>query len=87
MLLRAVIAFGAVGTLLGVATVIVVYRMMGDFHAELMQQAHAAGDRVLLDMIADNSRTMMLILAAIVLVAALNIGAGVITLMRQPEQN
>jgi ABC-type lipoprotein release transport system permease subunit len=82
---RFVLGFSVVGTVLGVATVIFIYRTMSGFHAELMQQAHAAGDQVLLDLIARNSRIMMLILASIVLVAALNIAAGLIMLRRQPK--
>ncbi len=85
LLQRIVLGFGAVGTVLGIATVVIVYRTMTDFHEELMQRADAARDPILLDAIARDSRTMILVLAAIVLVAALNIAAGFIMMRRRSE--
>ena len=84
-LLRFVYGFSVVGTVLGVATVIIVYRTMSAFHAEMVQRAEATRDQMLLDLIAHNSRIMMLILAVIVLVAALNIASGFIALRRKSE--
>jgi ABC-type lipoprotein release transport system permease subunit len=86
LLQRVVLGFGVVGTALGTATVVIVYRTMNDFHAELMQRADAARDQLLLDAIARDSRTMILVLAAIVPVATLNIVAGFIMLMRGRPQ-
>ena len=85
ILLRFVFGFSVVGTVLGVATVIISYRMMSDFHAEMVQRAEANRDQMLLDLTAHSSRIMMLILVAIVLVAVLNIAAGFIMLRRKPE--
>ena len=86
LLQRAVLGFGVVGTVLGIATVVIVYRTMADFHGELLQRADAARDPMLLDAIARDSRTTILVLAAVVLVAVLNIAAGFIMLLRRrPE--
>ena len=87
LLQRVVLAFATVSTLLGVATVIVVYRVMSGFRDELLQRPGAADDPMLLEAIARESNTMLLVLVLIVLVAALNIAAGFLTLMRsQPSR-
>ena len=77
-----VLAFATVGTVLGVATVIIVYRIMAGFRDELLQRPGAADDPMLLEAIAHEANTMLLVLAAIVLVAALNIAAGFLVLGR-----
>ena len=59
---------------------------MTDFRAELMQRPGAAHDPALLDAIAYESRTMLLILAAIVVVAALNIAAGFVVLTKPSSE-
>jgi ABC-type lipoprotein release transport system permease subunit len=84
LLQRVVLAVGAICTLLGVATVIVVYRVMSEFHDDLLQRPGAAHDPVLLEAIAHEYNTMLLVLAAIMLVAALNIAAGLVMLRRSP---
>ena len=76
------IASGAAGTVLGVVTVIIVYRIMAGFRDELLQRPGAADDPMLLEAIARESNTMLLILALIVLVATLNIAAGFLMLRR-----
>ena len=82
-----VLAFAAVGTVLGVATVVIVYRIMAGFHDDLLQRPGAAHDLMLLEAIAHESNVMLLMLAAIVPVAALNIAAGFLTIWRsQPER-
>jgi ABC-type lipoprotein release transport system permease subunit len=88
LLQRVVIGFAAVGTLLGVTIVVAVYRIMSNFHDELLRRPGAAHDPVLLDAIASESNTTILILATIILVAALNIAAGFAMLMRSaPERS
>jgi|SRR5687768_6020129 ABC-type lipoprotein release transport system permease subunit len=82
LLQRVVLGLVTVGTLLGVATVIVAYRVMGEFHNDLLRRPDTAHDSELLEMIAHSSNIMLLILALIVLVAALNIAAGFLTIWR-----
>ena len=79
---RVVLAVGAIGTLLGVMTVIIVYRVMTDFQDDLMRRPDAAHDPMLLEAVARESNVMLLTLAAIVLAAALNIAAGFLVLRR-----
>jgi ABC-type lipoprotein release transport system permease subunit len=82
LLERALLAFVTVGTVLGVATVIFVYRVMSGFRDELLRRPGAADDPALLEAIAHESNVMLLILALIVLVAAFNIAAGFLILRR-----
>jgi ABC-type lipoprotein release transport system permease subunit len=82
LLQRTVLAFAAVGTVLVVATVIIVYRIMAGFRDELLQRPGAADDQMLLEAIARESNTMVLVLTAVVLVATLNIAAGFLMLRR-----
>ncbi len=86
LLQRVVLGLMTVGTLLGVATVVVMYRVMSGFHDELMQRPGAARDPALLEAIARGSNAMLLILALIVLVVALNIAAGFLMLRRSGSQ-
>lgn len=84
-LLRFVFGFSVVSIVLGIAAVIIIYRTMSDFRAEMIQRAEAARDPMLLELIAHDSGIMMLILAGMALVAALNIAAGVTILRRKSE--
>jgi ABC-type lipoprotein release transport system permease subunit len=81
-----VLAFSAVGTLLGVATVVIICWIMAGFRDELLQRPGAADDPTLLEAIARESNTMLLVLASIVLVAALNIVAGFLMLRRSQSE-
>jgi hypothetical protein len=63
LLLREVFVFTTVGTVLGVATVIIVYRIMAGFRDELLQRPGAADDPMLREAIAGESNTMLLVLA------------------------
>jgi hypothetical protein len=82
LLERALLAFFTVGTVLGVATIIFVYRIMSGFRDELLQRPGAADDPALLEAIAHESNVMLLILALIVLAAAFNIAAGFLIFRR-----
>ena len=64
MLQLVLFGLGTAGTILGVTTLIIVLRVMTDFHAELMQKADAVRDPALLDAIARDFRTMILMLAS-----------------------
>ena len=83
LLQRVALGFAAISTLLGVATVIIIYRIMAGFRDELLRRPGAADDPMLLEAIAREANTMLLVLVLIVLVAALNIAAGFLTLRRE----
>jgi ABC-type lipoprotein release transport system permease subunit len=82
LLERVALALAAVSTLLGVATLIVVYQVMAGFRDDLMQRPGAAHDPALLEAIACESNVTLLMMAAIVLVAALYIVSGFLMIRR-----
>jgi ABC-type lipoprotein release transport system permease subunit len=86
LLQRTLFAFAIVGTVFGVATIIIVYRVMSGFRDELLQRPGAADDPRLLEAIAHDANTTLLMLALIALVAALNIVSGFLMFRRSQSE-